>query len=47
MLPDLMDFLNSPEEFVCTWCNGELSIEPIKPVSAQAGQKPKQNKQPR
>jgi hypothetical protein len=47
MLLDLMEFVNSPEEFVCTWCNGELFIEPIKPVSAQAATKPKQNKQPR
>ena len=47
MLPDLMDFLNSPEEFACTWCNGELTIEPIESVSAKAAPKPKLNKQPR
>ena len=47
MLLDLMEFVNSPEDFVCTWCNSELSIEPIKPVSAQAAKKSKQNKQTR
>ena len=47
MLPDLMDFLNSPEEFACTWCNGELTIEPIESVSAKAAPRPKLNKQPR
>ena len=47
MLLDLMEFANSPEDYVCTWRNGELSIEPVKRASAQAVQKSPQNKQPR
>ena len=31
MLTDLLDLIASSEDYVCTWRNGELYIEPVTP----------------
>jgi hypothetical protein len=31
MMIDLIDLLSNTNDFVCTWRNGELYIEPVSP----------------
>ena len=31
MLSDLIDLVSNSEDYVCTWRNGELYIEPVTP----------------
>ena len=32
MLFDLIDLVSNAEDYVCTWRNGELYIQPVAPV---------------
>ena len=39
MLTDLIDLVSNTQDYVCTWRNGELYIEPVTPVEVNTNER--------